>query len=243
VTQVEDAQRTIEMAREAFRRRGLGAAWERVVAVVVQPGVEFGSDALFEYRRPAASLLSQFIQSRDRLVFEAHSTDYQTREALRSMVVDHFAILKVGPALTFAFREAVFALAQMEAEWLSGRAGAAPSNIRRVLDGAMTAQPRYWQTYHTGSEADLRFARQYSYSDRSRYYWSDPLVQESLARLLDNLTHCPVPLTLLSQFMPVQYERVRNGRLRNLPRDLIRDKIQAVVADYAYACAGQNPAS
>ena len=30
------------------------------------------------------------------------------------MVEAHFAILKVGPGLTYAFREAVFALAEME---------------------------------------------------------------------------------------------------------------------------------
>ncbi len=242
VTQVQDVQQTIELTREAFRQRGLESAWQRVIAVVVQPGVEFGDDTLFEYHRSAARPLSQFIQTCDRLVFEAHSTDYQTREALRSMVLDHFAILKVGPALTFAFREAVFALAQMETEWLSDRAGVALSNVRRVLDGAMAARPAYWQTYYAGSKAGILFARRYSYSDRSRYYWPDPAVQQSLAHLLDNLTHHPVPLTLLSQFMPVQYERVRNGLLRNLPEDLIRDKIQAVVANYACACAGQNSA-
>lgn len=38
------------------------------------------------------------------LVFEAHSTDYQTKEAYKQLVHDHFAILKVGPALTFAMR-------------------------------------------------------------------------------------------------------------------------------------------
>ena len=52
------------------------------------------------------------------LVFEAHSTDYQTEAALRALVERHFAILKVGPGLTFALREALFALAAIEAELL-----------------------------------------------------------------------------------------------------------------------------
>jgi len=236
VTRPEDVQETIAATRQAFRRRGLEAAWERVVAVVVQPGVEFGDDVSFAYDRRAAAPLSRFIAGDERLVFEAHSTDYQTRDVLRALVEDHFAILKVGPALTFAFREAVFALAQMETEWLSNRAGVVLSDIRRVLDQAMTAQPGYWRNYYTGSQAEVLFARRYSYSDRSRYYWPDPNVQKSLARLLDNLARYPVPLTLLSQFLPVQYARVRAGRLENAPRALIHAQIRAVLDDYAYAC-------
>lgn len=50
------------------------------------------------------------------MVYEAHSTDYQTQTAYQELVRDHFAILKVGPALTFALREAIFALAQIEQE-------------------------------------------------------------------------------------------------------------------------------
>ena len=73
-------------------------------------------------------------------------------------------------------------------------------------------------------------------SDRSRYYWADPAVRQALALLLANLERHPAPLTLLSQFLPIQYERVRAGVLPNEPRAHIRDKIRAVLADYAYAC-------
>ncbi|MEW5957354.1 MAG: D-tagatose-bisphosphate aldolase, class II, non-catalytic subunit [Chloroflexota bacterium] len=234
VTTVEAAQEMIELTRAAFKRRGLDAAWERVIAVVVQPGVEFGDHTLFEYQRDAAAPLSRFIEADDRLVFEAHSTDYQTREALRAMVEDHFAILKVGPALTFAWREAVFALALIEAE--SPRTEIELSNLIQVLDQAMLANPAHWQKYYSGPESYVRFARKYSFSDRSRYYWPDPAVQLALARLMDNLQQQPAPLALLSQFLPLQYERVRAGLLANTPTDLIYDKIAAVVADYAYAC-------
>ena len=237
VTTVENARETIDLTREAFRQRGLDAAWERVIAVVVQPGVEFGNDALFEYNRQAAAQLSRFIESYDRLVFEAHSTDYQSRDALRALVQDHFAVLKVGPALTFAFREAVFALAMMEAEWLSSRKGVELSEIRQVLDNAMLDNPVYWEKYYTGSEPTLQFARQYSLSDRARYYWPRPDVQRALARLLDNLERFPVPPALLSQFLPVQYERVRAGVVENRPKALIHDKIRSVLADYTHACS------
>jgi D-tagatose-1,6-bisphosphate aldolase subunit GatZ/KbaZ len=236
VTKVEDAQDTIELTREAFKQAGLAAAWDRVVAVVVEPGVEFGDNVLFEYNRRAAARLSQFIEGYDSLVFEAHSTDYQARSALRALVEDHFAILKVGPALTFAFREAVFALAMIEAEWLSGRGEVELSDIREVLDNTMLDDPAHWKKHYTGSEADIQLARKYSLSDRSRYYWPKTEVQNALVRLLNNLEEYPPPLVLVSQFLPMQHDRVRDGTLPNLPRAYIHDKIRDVLADYAYAC-------
>lgn len=236
VTEVEDVQETIELTCEAFKRAGLGTAWERVLAVVVQPGVEFGDDSLFVYDRQAAARLSRFIEPFEKLVFEAHSTDYQSRDTLRMLVEDHFAILKVGPALTFAFREAIFALAMMEVEWLSKCQEVELSNIQQALDRAMLDNPAHWKQYYTGSKAYLQFARKYSFSDRARYYWPDAGVRKSLARLLDNLERHPVPLTLLSQFLPMQYEKVRAGALPNTPRAHIHDKIRHVLADYAHAC-------
>ncbi len=236
ITRTGDLQRTIELTRRAFESRGLGSAWQRVLAVVVQPGVEFGDATIVEYDRVKARELSSFIKGIDRLVYEAHSTDYQTRRSLRGLVEDHFAILKVGPWLTFVAREALFALEQMEVEWLSGRKGLELSGLRRALEEAMLENPRHWQKYYRGSEVDLRFARSFSFSDRCRYYWPQPGVQQALQRLLRNLTECPVPLTLLSQFMPDQYERVREARLTTLPTDLVRDKIARVLALYADAC-------
>jgi len=118
ITRVEDAVQTVEVARRAFESRGLHAAWERVIALVVQPGVEFGDATVFPYQAEETRDLSRFVGEAWQGVFEAHSTDYQTPRALREMVRDHFAILKVGPWLTFAFREAVFALAAVEEEWL-----------------------------------------------------------------------------------------------------------------------------
>jgi D-tagatose-1,6-bisphosphate aldolase subunit GatZ/KbaZ len=123
VTRPEDAHRTIVLTRAAFLSRGLEAAWERVVALVVQPGVEFGAWRVHEYDPAAARALTAFVETVPGIVYEAHSTDYQTADGLRALVKDHFAILKVGPWLTFAWREAVFALAAIEQEWLGRRPG------------------------------------------------------------------------------------------------------------------------
>ncbi|GIV76922.1 MAG: D-tagatose-1,6-bisphosphate aldolase subunit KbaZ [Litorilinea sp.] len=238
ITAPREVAETIELTQAAFRRRGLEAAWERVIAVVVQPGVEFGDEQVHPYDRAAAAGLARAIEPYGRLVYEAHSTDYQTRQALRDLVADHFAILKVGPALTFAFREAVFALAAVEEEWLAGQAGVVLSRLREELEAAMLQDPTHWRGYYRGDERHQRLARRYSYSDRVRYYWPRPSVQAALERLLHNLEAAPPPLTLLSQYLPVQYWRVREGLLEPTPRSLIVDKIIQVLNDYTWACGG-----
>jgi D-tagatose-1,6-bisphosphate aldolase subunit GatZ/KbaZ len=240
VTRVDDVERTLRFAQLAFESKGLEAAWRRVIGLVVQPGVEFGDVSIFEYDRAKARPLSRYIESRWHVVYEAHSTDYQASERLKQMVEDHFAILKVGPWLTFAFREAVFALAEIEREWLGERKGTSLSQIRETLEAVMIRNPVHWRKYYAGDEAQLRFARKYSYSDRSRYYWPEPEVQAALGRLLQNLTQDPAPLTLLSQYMPLQYAAVRSGQARNLPGDLIRQKILEVMDGYAAAVGAFN---
>ncbi len=227
-TRVEDARRTLEVMREAFRRRGLDAAWERVIALVVQPGVEFGDDFVVPYRPEAARGLARLIEAWP-LVYEAHSTDYQTREALQALVRDGFAILKVGPALTFAFREAVFALEAIETYLVPPEAR---SHLQAVLDEVMLEEPSHWQAYYHGSPREQAWKRRYSFSDRVRYYWPRPRVQAALQRLFANLENRRLPLPLLSQFLPLQYHAVREGRLAARPEALVQDAICRVLDDY-----------
>jgi D-tagatose-1,6-bisphosphate aldolase subunit GatZ/KbaZ len=233
ISEPADVEATIALTRRAFAGRGLEAAWERVIAVVVQPGVEFGDSGWHTYQPEAARPLSQFIEQAPGVVFEAHSTDYQTPEALRQLVCDHFAILKVGPALTFALREAIFALSYIEEVWLAG--DVTLSRVRQALEGAMLADPSHWQGYYGDDARTRRFARQYSFSDRLRYYWPAAPVQAALQQLLENLSARPIPLPLLSQFLPEQYRRIRDGRLANNPHALMQDKVGAMLAAYAYA--------
>jgi D-tagatose-1,6-bisphosphate aldolase subunit GatZ/KbaZ len=207
-----------------------------VIAVVVQPGVEFGDASLFHYDSRKAKALSQFCIRGWSGVYEAHSTDFQTPQALREMVGDHFAILKVGPWLTFALREAVFALEAIERELKCVRSGMVASQVQEAMESAMQENPAYWKGYYTGSESEGRFARRFSYSDRVRYYWPHARVSTALKQLIGNLTVNPAPLSLVSQYLPVQAEEVRAGRLPNLPEELIRHKILEVIDRYAFAC-------
>jgi D-tagatose-1,6-bisphosphate aldolase subunit GatZ/KbaZ len=235
VTTVQDVQEMIEITKNAFVQEGLEAAWERVIAVVVQPGVDYGDASIIPYDRDQAAELSRFIEGYPNLVYEAHSTDYQTHQALQELVADHFAILKVGPALTFAFREAVFALAMMEDELLTGPRAKVRSNLREVLDGAMMENTVHWEKYYAGDDEDQKFARKYSFSDRSRYYWPDTRVKASLNTLLKNMGRRPLPMSMLSQYLPMQYERIRSGELINTPYNIIMDKICSVIGIYSDA--------
>jgi D-tagatose-1,6-bisphosphate aldolase subunit GatZ/KbaZ len=197
LTGIGDVRQTIDVTRDAFLKQGLESAWDKALGVVVQPGVEFGDDFVLPYDPEAARDLSRFIEWQP-MIYEAHSTDYQTREALQDLVNDHFAILKVGPALTFAFREAVFALAYIENELITVQAR---SNILQVLDDVMVKFPEHWKKYYHGTEAEKAFKRRYSLSDRARYYWMQPEVQRAFERLMGNLGNRILPYSLLSQFV------------------------------------------
>lgn len=240
VTTVQDAAETLEIYTKEFARAGLQEAWERVAALVVQPGVEFGDDTITGYERARSAALQRFIRQVPGVVFEAHSTDYQRPEALRQMVEDQFAILKVGPALTFAYREAVLALEGIENAWLGQRDDVTLSNLKDTLLVAMRQEPRYWSDYYHGAPHAVECQLVYSYSDRIRYYWHVPEVQSALQRLLTNLRRFPPPLTLVSQFLPVQYAHIREGMLGQDPQGWLWDGIQAVWQIYAAACR-QNP--
>ncbi len=239
-TEVDQMQKTLATAQAAFATRGLRDAWERVIGLVVQPGVEFGNDTIFGYDREKAGPLSRNVPPAPALVYEAHSTDYQTGTALRNLVKDHFAILKVGPWLTFAYREALFALGLIEREWLGRRASVRVSRVREALEAAMLENPVHWKPYYPDREPEAYVARQYSYSDRCRYYWPETSVQKEVDQLVANLSGGDLPMTLLSQYLPAQYEKVRLGTVANRPHDLIEDRIRGVLRLYSSACGTRN---
>ena len=236
VTSPERAAATLDAIEREFRRNGLDDAWNRVVGLVVQPGVEFGDETVVAYDRASARELSAFITTRERIVFEAHSTDYQSESALTEMVNDHFCILKVGPWLTFAYREAVFALSFIEDE-LATSEGFVASGVRAALDEAMTEEPKYWSRYYSGTDAERAFKRKYSLSDRSRYYWPNAKVAAAVAALDRNLRGGTIPLSLTSQFMPDAFPAVLDGRVASTPESLIRAHVRGVLGTYARACA------
>ncbi len=238
ITAVEDLLESVSLCKTAFRARGLEAAWTRVCAVVTQPGVEYGDQEVRAYDRARAAPLCNAARRLPDMVLEGHSTDYQTVAHLRELVEDGVAILKVGPALTFALRECLFSLELIEQELLQG-AAAERSDLSETLERAMVAEPGHWKDYYGGSQSQKRRARRYSLSDRSRYYWSKPAVADAVERLLANLRHAAIPGTLLSQFLPLHYAAVREGRLGTDPRELLRESVRRVLEGYSAAARGE----
>ncbi len=205
VTSVARFHDTIETHRAAFAARGLGSAWARIVSVVTQPGVDFGHTSIYPFVPEKAKPLSEAILSMDGLTFEAHSTDYQSTEALASLVENQFFFLKVGPELTFRFREAVWSLAEIEAQMGFDE----PSDIREVMVARMSDAPDSWKSYYSGSDDDVARLRIYSYSDRIRYYWADAQVAAALSKLFRNLSGQSLPETLVSQsFMGFEFGEI-----------------------------------
>ena len=235
VTKVEDFKNTVAAFENAFQNAGLGQdVWDRVIAVVVQPGVEEKDSGCTEYDREKAKDLMASIKEFPGLVFEGHSTDYQTKIKLRELVEDGVGILKVGPGLTFAMREAMFALENIEKELLFGT-NTEPSKFAETLDAEMLKNDKNWRKHYQGTELELRLKRKYSFSDRCRYYMPVPEVEKAADRLLSNLRTTGIPLNLLSQFMPIQYTKVREGLLENDPVALIEDRITNTIDEYLYA--------
>ncbi|MFT3761445.1 MAG: D-tagatose-bisphosphate aldolase, class II, non-catalytic subunit [Pseudoxanthomonas sp.] len=233
VTTPQAALATIDAHREAFAAAGLQSAWRRVIASVVQPGVEFDHHDVVDYQPRKARELSAAIAAVPGMVFEAHSTDYQTAAALRALVRDHFAILKVGPGLTFALREALWALDAIEREWIDAgvRAG-----LREVALRRMREQPQHWRRYYHDEGEALALDLQYSLSDRIRYYWPDPEIERARQRLFANLRDRPPPLALLSQHLPLALHALRGEHAACDPDSLTMAHIAATLDDYHHAC-------
>ena len=236
VTSVAHVEQTLALHKTAFVRHGLSTElWSRVIGIVVQPGVEFDNDSVHAYDAKKTTALSHFITTQPAIAYEAHSTDYQRDGALKELVRDHFAILKVGPQLTFALREALYALSHIEEQLCDATSH---SRLRDVCAQRMRQQPRHWQAFYRDQDKAALHCH-YSYSDRIRYYWNDTDVAQAVAALLRNLDEQPLPRTLISQFLPQQYEAMVNQDLPGTAATLIRHKIMQVTAKYAAACFQQ----
>jgi D-tagatose 6-phosphate 4-epimerase len=234
-TQPAAARRTIEVHRKLFADEGLADAFSRVIALVVQPGVEFGNENVISYDRSKATGLTRLLDEEPGLVYEAHSTDYQGRVALRRLVEDGFPILKVGPELTFMPREALYGLDLVASDLLPDY-GDRP--LYHTMERLMLASPGNWQGHYHGSPAEQRVQRHYSFSDRIRYYWNQPEAQAEVSRLLEALRGRIVPLTLMRQHLPA-FEALSGKPLD--PTELVMASIERSLDDYRFACAGEPP--
>jgi D-tagatose-bisphosphate aldolase class II non-catalytic subunit len=227
VTPADNVRRTIDLHRGAFAARGVQDAMRRVIAVVVQPGVDFGNSEVVQFDRAKAGGLVDALSDFPEIVFEAHSTDFQSLRALSDLVHCRFGLLKVGPELTFAFREALFAMAAMEA----GFQGIGDSAIVRALEGVMDGNPGNWRSY-VPLGPNERLERLFGLSDRVRYYWPDPDVAKATAELKARIDSAPIAPGLVSQFAD-RLDPSTEGR--PLSERLVRSRVGGVVDRYRTA--------
>lgn len=233
VTRPDAALETVAVHRRAFEAAGVADAFSRVIGAVVQPGVEFGNENVIAYIPEKAAALSATLLDLPGLVFEAHSTDYQSRDALRRLVLDGFAILKVGPGLTFALREAYYGLDQIAEFLFPGRR---QETLVAVIERVLTAEPKNWEKYYHGSESERHIQRHFSYSDRIRYYWPHPEIDAAVTSLFTLLEGVDIPETLISQYLRPSYGSVRQGKIAPRAEALALDAIDLVLEDYFEAC-------
>lgn len=232
VTKPEAFRDTVATYRRVFKEEGIEDGMNDVVAVVTQPGVEFGDDQVFLYDHDAATELCAALNEFPEVCFEGHSTDYQSKECLKRMVEDGIAILKVGPALTYGLRESLFSLSMMEKELVPEKKQA---RFIETLEKVMLEKPDNWKKHYHGDEKQLALCRKYSFSDRCRYYIGLPEVVESINKLFENLREYPIPMNMLHQYMPISYIKVRDGIIPLDPRELALDGVVAFMEDYEYA--------
>jgi D-tagatose-bisphosphate aldolase class II non-catalytic subunit len=233
VTKPEAALRTVDVHEKAFRNAGLEAAFARAIGAVVQPGVEFASTDVIQYKPEKAAQLANALTGLPGFVFEAHSTDYQPAASLDALVKDGFAILKVGPWLTFALREALYGL-DCIARVLDP--DSIESSLPTAMEALMRKEPDNWRKYYQGDANELRLQRHFSFSDRIRYYWPHPEAQAAVDRLFTKLGNKPIPEPLISQYLGGLYPEVVDGSLARRSRELVLGAVLQVLRRYDHAC-------
>jgi D-tagatose-bisphosphate aldolase class II non-catalytic subunit len=233
VTRPEAALQTVEVHQKAFNDAGLEAAFARAIGVVVQPGVEFASAEVIPYKPEKAERLTGALANLPDFVFEAHSTDYQPAACLEALVRDGFAILKVGPWLTFALREALYGL-----DCIARVLDPTPSDdsLSAAMEALMLKEPGNWRKYYDGGPDELRLQRHFSFSDRIRYYWPHPEAQAAVDRLFAKLGDRLIPEPLISQYLGGLYPEVLDGSISARPKELALGAILQVLRRYDHAC-------
>ena len=225
-TTPESAKATLKAHRDAFTAAQI--ALDQIGGLVVQPGVEFSPMEVHHLPLQRDPQLLDALKDWPNLCLEAHSTDYQHPEAYPRLAQLGFAFQKVGPALTFAWREALYALDTIRAQngWATG-----PS-LPDTMEAVMLANPAYWQAHIHGP--DPRLQRHFGLADRIRYYWPDPNAQEAVQDLFKDLEGRPLPAPLLAaHFSASELASARTSR-HPLPRALALARVQTALRPYFF---------
>ena len=172
-TDAQDAVQTLQAHINTF-----GDLAPKIGGLVVQPGVEFGPTDVHHlpFGRDPGFLAA--LKDHPTVCLEAHSTDYQRPRTYVRLAELGFAFQKVGPALTFAYRQAVYALDALRQ----------PTGVLRAnMEELMLSDPKYWQGHYHGDAPCVRRQRHFGLADRIRYYWPNPKAQAAVDKLMSDM--------------------------------------------------------
>lgn len=230
-TSPDAADATLIAHHAAFQAKGLGALWQQVCALVVQPGVEFSPTEIHTLPPGMGADMRDVLNRWPGVAFEAHSTDYQTPATYPRLASMGFAIQKVGPALTFAWRQAVYGL-----DMIARTVGLNLAVLPDVLEHEMRVRPEYWRGHYPQEDTvDARLLRHFSYADRIRYYWTTPAARDALAALFDGLSRTTLPRPALQQCFSASVIDRADGLGRHFPdhaRALAAAEVQTALRPY-----------
>jgi D-tagatose-1,6-bisphosphate aldolase subunit GatZ/KbaZ len=226
-TRPQAARETLDAHIVAFHDVG------EIGGLVVQPGVEFSPMSVHHLPLDRDPGLREAIAHHPGVCLEAHSTDYQHPQGFVRLAELGFAFQKVGPALTFAYRQAVYALDHLRtlAGWRADDA-----DLRSTMETVMLAEPGYWQGHYQG--ADLALQRHFGLADRIRYYWPHPDALAAVATLMEDLGGRHLPEPLLWQVFGTDVLDRAEAISGPYPTRLIHATIEAALAPYFFAHAG-----
>jgi D-tagatose-1,6-bisphosphate aldolase subunit GatZ/KbaZ len=212
----------------AFQAAGLADVVAQIGGLVVQPGVEFSPMQVHDLPMQRDPRLLTALADYPGICLEAHSTDYQHPAVFPRLAQLGFAFQKVGPALTFAYREAIYALDSLRQQ--AGWATTEP--LFTTMERLMLADPGYWTGHYHAASGDLRVQRHFGLADRIRYYWPLPEAAAAVSAVLHDLENRALPTPLLWQgFTPAVIAQAQTIAAP-LPQALIQASIQAALMPY-----------
>ncbi len=223
-TAPEAASATLVAHQAAFAEQGIADLWPQVSGLVVQPGVEFAPDQVFHLPTGRDPGLRDVVSKYPGICLEAHSTDYQPPETFPKLANMGFAFQKVGPALTFALRRALYALDQIVQKQSPSAIG-----LPQVMEAAMRDNPKYWRSHYTEEDTSQWH---FSYADRIRYYWPLPEVQQAVGTLISKFDELKVPDQVLAEsFSPDVLDRAE-GLASSRAIAIVRSEVQVALLPY-----------
>lgn len=225
-TTPESATATLDAHREAFTAAQIPL--DQIGGLVVQPGVEFSPMEVHHLPLARDPHLLDALTDWPHVCLEAHSTDYQHPDAYPRLAQLGFAFQKVGPALTFAWREALYALDTIRAQngWATGQ------SLPDTMEEVMLENPAHWQAHIHGP--DPRLQRHFGLADRIRYYWPEPKAQTAVQHLLTDLADKRLPDPLLAAHFSAGEIAIARKSRHPLPRALALARVQTALRPYFF---------